>query len=183
LIGLAVLAPAALYRIGVNPYLQYRAGLADAVAAERDLLAREMALLADASGLRAEKNRVDAERETITPWLLSSQDDLEAEARLRRRVSQVGQDVRVLVQEVTSAAQDDRPGRVRTTAVAVRALGDLEGLVRMLHALENGTQLLHVEDLSIRPAGVNDGDLERGQLLLVSFVVAGYWWADEGAAQ
>jgi len=43
-----------------------------------------------------------------------------------------------------------------------------------LRALETGVYVVRVEELTLRPAGVNDGDLERGQLMAAGFVVTGY---------
>jgi hypothetical protein len=54
----------------------------------------------------------------------------------------------------------------------------LEGFSRFLHAIENGTLLLEVSELTLRPAGVNDGDLERGQLMSAGMVITAFWMED-----
>jgi hypothetical protein len=156
--------------------MTYRSGLQDALLAERDLYARELAAVREASPRGDERDALATAIERARPWLLTVTTDVAAAGRLTRRVTEVGQTVGVLVQEVR-VVDAESLSTLTATSVAVRALGDLEGLVRFLHTLETDEQLLRVHGLTLRAAGVNDGDLERGQLMSAGFVVTGYWRA------
>lgn len=177
-IGLIVIAPAAAYRVGVEPWMSYRSGLHDALVAERDLYARELAAIRDTERWTEERTSFAASLDRARPWLLTATSDVAASGRLTRLVSEAGQGANILVQEVRAVETDAPSPTLGVASVAVRALGDLEGIARFLHALENGDRLLRVEELSLRPAGMNDGDLERGQIMAAGFVVTGYWSAD-----
>jgi hypothetical protein len=94
---------------------------------------------------------------------------------LTRHVTGAAQAAGILIQRVDTRDPDAAGGLLRATSLSLRILGDLEGLTTFLHMLESGTLMLRVDELSLRLAGVNDGDLERGQLMAAGLVVTGYW--------
>lgn len=178
IVGLVVIAPVAAFRVGVEPWWAYRQGLREAFVAERDLYARELAAIRDAPGWSDQRTRFVASLDRARPWLLTAADPVAAGSRLTRLVSEAGQGADILVQEVRATEADTPAAPLASASVAVRALGDLEGIARFLHALENGETLLRVSELSLRPAGMNDGDLERGQIMAAGVVVTGFWQQD-----
>jgi hypothetical protein len=175
LLGLAVLLPAAAYRVGVAPFLQYRSGLVEALAAERDLYARERSALSAASSNPDPEGSIRAVLQEAEPWILGGSSSLAATGTLSRLVTDAGRTSGILIHDVHTQNPADDAGPMKSAAISVRATGDLEGIARFLHAIENGGPLLKVVELSLRPAGLNDGDLERGQLLSASIVIEGLW--------
>lgn len=182
-LGLVVITPFAVYRVAVEPWLSYRGGLHDALLAERDLLARERAVVgdaADAPGRAAELKTTLAEAQ---PWLLGGSDPVAASGRLTRIATDAAQTAGILVQEIRAADTETEGLALREISISLRLLGDLEGLARFLFRLENGERLLRIEGLSLRTAGVNDGDLEWGQLMNAGVVLVGYWQPGAGASE
>jgi hypothetical protein len=175
IIGLIAIAPFAAYRVAVEPWLAYRSGLRDALMAERDLFAREQGAIRDAATMPAEVSGLEDALSRVEPWLLDGAAAVAVTGRLTRRVTEVGQSVGILVQEVRTRDDAFRGAGLGEASVTVRAIGDLEGIARLLFAMENGEQLIRVEALSLRTAGMNDGDLERGQIMAAELVVSGYW--------
>lgn len=174
-LGLILIAPFACYRVAIGPWLKYRGGLRDALTAERDVYAREQAAVNDLGRLRSEQEGLQDALAVADPWLLSGPSEVTIAGRLTRRVTEVGPVAGILIQDVVARDPGAGGGNLRAVSVGVRALGDLEGITRFLHDLENGEELLHVTELTIRAAGINDGDLERGQLMSAGMVVTGYW--------
>jgi hypothetical protein len=175
MIGLIAIAPFAAYRVAVEPWLAFRGGLRDALMAERDLFAREQGAVRDAATIPAEVSGLEDALNRVEPWLLDGATAVAVTGRLTRRVTEVGQSVGILVQEVRTRDGAARGAGLGEASVTVRAIGDLEGIARLLFAMENGETLIRVEALSLRTAGMNDGDLERGQLMAAELVVSGYW--------
>jgi hypothetical protein len=175
-----LVAPVAAYRLAIEPWWTYRSGLVETLAAERDVYARELAAIRDAQGASARLADLDRELATANAWLLQGTSELAVSGALTRALPLLARSAGVLLQEIR--AGDVAPlaeSRLAEVPVTVRLLGDLEGIVQLLHQLENHERLLHVRDLNLRPAGVNDGDLERGQLMSAGFTVVGFWRTPE----
>jgi len=175
LLGLIVVTPFTGYRIAIEPWLTYRSGLQDALLAERDLLARERGLIQDADSGPISSADLESTLAQARPWLLAGTSRVAATGQLTRIATQAAQSVGVLVQEVQAGDPVSQVPGIEMMSISVRALGDLEGLTRFLFAMENSEPLLHVREVSLRTAGMNDGDLERGQLMSAGFVLVGYW--------
>lgn len=173
-LGLMLIAPVAGYRLVLAPWLAHTAELRASLTAERGLLARELTVVAEAESLPAVAADLQGELNGARPWLLNGATALAASSILSRDIAVHAGDAGVLIQEVQGRDDGDF-GVLRVSSVSVRVLGDLEGVQRFLHALENERTLLTVGELSLRPAGVNDGDLERGQVMSLALVVSGYW--------
>lgn len=178
ILGLLLIAPVAGYRFVVAPWMADTAELRAAVTAERALLARELAVVAEAGALPDVVAQLQEELAEMRPWLLDGATPLAASSALSRDVATHAAEVGILIQEVQGREVGAGEGVLQTSSLTVRALGDLEGILRFLHALENEPTLLTVGELSLRTAGVNDGDLERGQLMSLALVVSGYWRAE-----
>jgi hypothetical protein len=174
-LGLILIAPVAAYRAGLEPWLAYRAGVSDALQAERDLLVREQSAVEGASKLPVYAEVLRAELREAEPWLLEGDAQMAVAGALTRHVTGAAQAAGILIQRVDTRDPDAAGGLLRATSLSLRILGDLEGLTTFLHMLESGTLMLRVDELSLRLAGVNDGDLERGQLMAAGLVVTGYW--------
>lgn len=183
LLGLIAVTPFAVYRSAVGPWLTYRTGLRDALAAERDLLARERASIRDTASVPAQAGRVERLLAETEPWLLDGSSPVAAASRLTRLVTETAQSVGILVQEVRGRELVSPEPPLTEVSVTVRAIGDLEGLARLLFTMENEARLVRVSDLSLGAAGVNDGDLERGQLMSAAFTLVGYWRAPADAGR
>ena len=182
-LGLILIAPVAAYRAGIEPWLAYRAGMSDALYAERDLLVREQSAVEGASKLPVYAEVLRAELNEVESWLLEGDAQMAVAGALTRHVTGAAQVAGILIQQVGTRDPDAAKGLLRATSLSLRVLGDLEGLTRFLHALESGAHLLRVDELSLRLAGVNDGDLERGQLMAAGLVVTGYWLGQPNEAE
>lgn len=183
LVGLVVVAPVATFRVAISPWLSHVSELRRTLAAERGLLARERAMIVETQQLPERVRALDASLDSVRRWLLPGASAMDASGALSRYVTSLGKENGILVQQAETRPGGAVSGTLQSTSLSVRALGDLEGVVRLLHDLENGPRLLHVDALSIHPAGVNDGDLDRGELLSASLLVTGYWiGADEAPA-
>jgi len=145
---------------------------------ERDLLARERTAIAEAATEPERDASLGSALTAAEPWLLDGASAMAASGGLSRLLTALGLDAAILIQEVQTRPAADAAGMLEPVSVTVRALGDLEGLQRFLHAIENGELLLVIDELSLRPAGTNDGDLERGQLMSAGFVVTGFRLAE-----
>lgn len=174
LIAVVTLTPFALFRVAVSPWLSYRSGLHEAVEAERDLHVRELALLQEGEDRAASIQEVDGLLSSLDDWWLQTGTEVAATGRLTRRISDAGERAGILIQEVRALPIEPSASSVQPVSVAVIALGDLEGVVRLLLALEDRNELLRIEELSLELAGLNDGELARAQLMSIGFVLTGF---------
>lgn len=179
-LGLVVITPFAAYRVAIEPWLTYRNGLSETLVAERDLLARERTLIRGAAAMPARVGEMETALTEVQPWLLGGATSMAATGQLTRIATDAAQSTGILLQEV-QGREPNSTATLREISIAVRALGDLEGLARFLYSVENGEELLQVRELALRVAGMNDGDLERGQLMSAGLIIAGYWQTPPGA--
>lgn len=177
-LGLVVVAPVALYRLAVAPWMSHADDARTALSAERALLARELAVVDGARTLPGALDSLRAELERARTSLLDGGTPLAVSGALSREIARVAREAGVLIQEVSGRDPAPSGTVLRTSSLDVRTIGDLEGVLRFLHALENASTLLTVGELSLRTAGINDGDLEQGQLMSLGLVVSGYWIPD-----
>ncbi len=172
---LAVVAMVGMFRLGFLPYRAYRAGLIETLSSEQALLVRERAILGESQGFDQRVEELESAVAAARTLTLVGTDAVAAGGALTAHVARTADRAGVMLQ----LAEQGEPeafvnGGVIGHPVSVRLLGDLEGVLRFLHGLESGTPLLRVLGLSLRPSGVNDGDLEQGQLLTVAATVWGY---------
>lgn len=179
-LGLVVITPFAAYRVAIEPWLTYRNGLSETLVAERDLLARERTLIRAAAAMPAWVGEMETALTEVQPWLLGGATSMAATGQLTRIATDAAQSTGILLQEV-QGREPNSASTLREISIAVRALGDLEGLARFLYSVESGEELLQVRELALRVAGMNDGDLERGQLMSAGVIISGYWQTPPGA--
>jgi len=172
--------PVLLVQLGVAPWLERGRELRGALEAERSAWARELGVQEARARLASEHASLRAALADARPRLLDVTDAMGAGAALSRRVSDAARTASVLLQDVQSLEHDEEAGALQSTAVRARVLGDLEGILLLLHELERAPELVRVEELELHAAGINDGDLERGQLLRLTLVVSGAWWSEHG---
>lgn len=182
LLGAALTLPVALFQLGVAPWLERVRELRSSLEAERGAWARERGVLEAADRLTSEHAAVRATVQAARPRLLEGKDALGAGTDLTRRVTEAARGASVLLQDVQSLERAaPEVSALGTAAVRVRILGDLEGILLLLHEIEHLPVLVSVDELDLHAAGINDGDLERGQLLSLTMVVSGAWWRGDGA--
>jgi len=149
LIGLVVVVPALLWIYGVRPYREALAEARAEVAAQRDLLARELALLEDAERYPAAYRTADSALLRAAPRLFDETNDVLATARLTSYVAGQALGSRVLLQEAESQpAQRSRDG-IRRLQIEIRAESDTEGMLRFLNSLERGAKLVVVDEIAL----------------------------------
>jgi type II secretory pathway component PulM len=173
--GGGIAALALVFAFGVKPYVRTLRETRDELTMQRGLLARERALVAGSVGLPAtlEKSRT-ALTEQSTP-LFDGIDDLSATSNLSDYVSRAALSNQVLVQALET--RNAQPLEEGMTAVAVdfRAESDFEGVLRFLHSLEEGPELVRVSALTLqrldRPVAPGVPDTE---VLAISGTMTGY---------
>lgn len=149
IVGLLIVLPSLLWVYGVRPY---RASLDEAraeIAAERDLLARELALLEDAERYPAAYRTADSALARAAPRLFDETDDVLATARLTSYVAGQALGSRVLLQEAEAQATQRTRDGIRRLQIEIRAESDTEGVLRFLNALERGSKLIVVDRVSL----------------------------------
>lgn len=176
LLGLAVLAPAVLYGSAVRPYANALADARRNLHSQRDLLARELTLLADARAFPAHLERIESALEALAPRLFTAPDPVAATGVLAGYVADAAQRSRVLLERSDPASPSQVDGDLARLEVQVRALGDLEGLLALLYALEHGPKLVRVEGIAIERASRPGRQLDARdeEVLSLRAVVAGF---------
>lgn len=148
--GLVVVA-ALLYTFGIKPSRERRALLLEQVEAERALLARELPLAAKAA---AQSPMSGA---TTTSQLFTGSDAVIASSALATYIAAEAEQHDVWLQQATTMSPARNRTRPASVEVSLRAESDLQGLLRLLSALEGGRMLVQVHTLDVR-AGANDLD-------------------------
>jgi hypothetical protein len=107
---------------------------------------------ADVLPVRAGEAAAHAER--VERRLVSGANVALAEGRVIDHLEGLAQASRVLLQEIRGLQPDRRAAEsevVRPIRLAVQAESDLDGVVRLLHSIEESTVLLRIEELSVEP--------------------------------
>lgn len=156
-LGVMVLVPVLLFRGAVQPYLRARAALAERLAAQRELLERELSVFAAAQRLPERRARVAGLLAADAPRMLPGGDPLAASAELVGYVGDAARRSHVLVSELQSrgsvAAPAPETDGLARLQVEVRGRTDFEGVLRFLQALERGPRLVRVDAVVIDGGG------------------------------
>ena len=147
-LGLWVVIPSLLF-VASRPYRTALAEGREQLAAQRDLLARELALLADLERYPAAYRTADSALARLAPRLFEEPDDVLATARLTSYVAGQALASRVLLLEAESAPTQRTKDGIRVLEADIRAEGDTEGVLRFLQALERGPRLVTVRKLAL----------------------------------
>src|SRR5688500_199281 len=148
-VGLLIVLPALLWVYGIRPYRVSLADTRSEVAAQRDLLARELALLEDAERYPAAYRTADSALVRAAPRLFDETDDVLATARLTSYVAGQALGSRVLLQEAEAQSTQRTREGIRRLQIEIRAESDTEGVLRFLNSLERGPKLIVVERISL----------------------------------
>jgi hypothetical protein len=148
-VGTAILVPALLFTLGIRPFADALSQTREQLAVQRGLLGRELALLAEAEHYPELMDRAEEVLEAKTSRLLPGADEVTATARLAGYLGMQTRRSRVLLQQSESRPSEVLAESILAVEVELRALGDLEGLLSFLHALETGETLVRVERLAI----------------------------------
>jgi hypothetical protein len=159
----------------VRPYLNALDAVRDQITRERDLLSREEILLGD---VHRYPPRFESLRTALlgeAPRLFAGDNLDAASAALANQVTAVALTHRVFVQQSETRSPEAAGDGVVRLEIELRAVGDLEGILSFLRALESGPKLLDVKRIVITTAErLNAGASEEEEVLGVSATVSGY---------
>lgn len=171
--GLLVLTAALAIVFGVGPYLGALEDARDRLGVERSLLARERALVEAADAFESGRVAVEAGMVIRAPRLFTGDPTLAAGA-LVRYVAQGAARSSVLLEATETRAAAEAGDGLTTVRVRIRAVGDVEGVLRLLRELEDGSRLVHVEALSLEGRNSYRSDGDDVQLVALGATIAGY---------
>lgn len=165
LLGAAIMIPALFWILGVRPY---RAALSEArerVAAEQELLARELALLASADQLTGSIQDAEDDALLVESRMLQAPSLVLAERELTDFLEMVAYESRVLLEEVQGAELnrgEDPPAGMAVVRLRLSGESDLEGVLTFLDRIEKSQLLLRVRGLALEPQVSRPSNDERG---------------------
>lgn len=170
-----LLVPALFFSLALDPYLARLAELRERAHRERELLHREMGLLADRGGFTARYSAAERGLLTVAPQLFGGPDAVSASGALSGYLSGLAVRHRVFVQaSETRPAEAGEVGLVKLV-VDLRAVGDLEGIIGFLDALESGPKLTSVERLLLsRAERLGVGEPRDEEVLGMAVTVGGF---------
>jgi hypothetical protein len=171
-LGMAVVLPALLFVLVVSPYMGSTAGVREQLRAQHALLQQELALLDEPARYPPVLERADSAIHAAVPRLFGGDDGVTATAALAAYVADHARRSRVLVQRTDGGTPAAVVPGVLRLSLELRALGDLEGLMTLFHALEHGPKLVRIESFSIEPA--RPGAPDEDAPLALAAVLAGY---------
>lgn len=173
-LGALLAVPALVFQLAVKPYLHVMSELRARVVREQDLLVREQALLADLKSYPVRLERAEGTLLREAPRLFAGPDLVAASAALSNYVSGKAAASRVFVQRSETGTPSAEEGVARL-AVDLHAVGDLEGILFFLQALESGPKLVTVSRLMIGKAErLNAGRPRDEEVLSLTASVGGY---------
>lgn len=154
LIGALLILPATAWTQGVMPYLRAVHDARAELRSERELLDRELQVLAGAGRYPAEFSAGADRLLAEVPRLMGGGDDGAASAALAGYLRGVAQAARVHLTRVEPASSADAGAGITALPLEVSGEGDLEGVMTMLHLLENGPRLVHVTGMTLETGEV-----------------------------
>ena len=180
LLGLVVAVPLLAHRYVLGPYLDRTAELAERIVLEGSLLSRERDLIDDVPGLDARIQRLAPRLDLASAALLAGESRVEREGALAGYLAERARESGLLLQRSEGrdpGAADGLGGEgnaLVSTSVLVQTLGDLEGVVRFLHALETGPLAARVERLQVQPSPLRTADPAEAQPLQMGLLVTAF---------
>jgi hypothetical protein len=188
LLGLGILLPAAAYVFGVKPYREALADVRDRVAAEQELLVRELALLESAPTLPGEIQKARSEAELHEGRLVQAVSGVLAEAELTEMLEESAFRSRVLLEEIRGGELgrgEEPPPGLSVVRLHLRGESDLEGVLTFLDQLEKSRLFLRIRGLALEPEVArpeSDGD-ESDRLPAMPTGVVGFQLIVDGFAR
>ncbi len=177
-LGAWVLVPSLLFVFGIRPYARSVEDARNRLEAARALLAREHGLLASAR--RHDTLLALGERILLAeaPRLFGGgdgDDPLMQSALLAGYVAALAADARVFLQGNEARPAVTLESGVTRLEVEVRGVGDLEGILALLHGLEGAGKLAVVERITITPAAlINSGPSRDEEVLGFAATIVGF---------
>jgi hypothetical protein len=166
LFGAAVLVPAALYVLGVKPYLGALDEVRTRTAAEQDLLTREMELMGRASALPGQIQEAQASAAIFEERIVRAASGELAEGEITEFLETSAVRSRVLLEEIRGGEfgrGEEPPPGLAVIRLHLRGESDLEGILTFLDELENSPLLLRVRGLALEPEMARpESDNEEG---------------------
>jgi hypothetical protein len=180
LLGAGILVPAFLFIWGVRPYLGALDDARQALAAERDALAREQGAVTSARDNPRLRQIADSAMQAIQPRLFAGRDDVMASALLASYVGDLAARARVWLQDANTRPATVSKDGVRALQVEIRGQSDLRGTLRFLQALERGGKLVRIDklDVSRTPSSMDD----PMETLTITATISGFALADAGGS-
>jgi len=160
------MVPALGYALAVRPYRGALADLQDRIAAEREILSRELALLESAPDLPEAIREAEAAALGAEARMLQAPSALLAEDELTDFLEASAVESRVLLEEIRSGELErgeEPPEGLSIVRLHVRGESDLQGVLGFLDRIEKSRLLLRVRGLALEPEVARPGPGEGNQ--------------------
>jgi hypothetical protein len=178
-LGAFTLGPMLIWALAVGPYLRGIADLADQLAAEREVLRRELEILGSAASYPAAVEEAAGRLLATAPRLFGGENSAVASAALAQHLQMLAERDRVLLTRLEPLPATEAGTGVIALPLRVHGETDLQGLLTLLHGLETSAKLVRVEDLRVQgsrgSAARADQDIE---VLSFEFLATGYMLED-----
>jgi hypothetical protein len=145
--GAFILVPALSYVFAGKPYVRALVEAKEEWHSEQQLLDREQALLNQIPAFDSYLAEANEAFRAEVPRLFLAEDLVVLTAEMGRYVEEAARQSEVLVQQREVADTQSLDGGVLAIRIELRAIGDLEGILGLLHRLETGPKRIHVESL------------------------------------
>jgi hypothetical protein len=179
-LGALVLVPVAAWIWGVAPYLRGIEAARERLAAERELLVREMDLVKQAHGFPAAWEEGSERLLEAAPRLFTGANPAVASAALARYLQAGAKSSKVLLTQVEPAPSEDVGAGVISLPLRVEGETDLEGIMSLLYNIEAGLKLVRVDGLHVQGLRTGGGAVgpDEPTVLRFSFTATGFALAD-----
>lgn len=154
LMGLGILLPAAFYVLAWKPYRAALEEARDRVAAEQELLTRELEVLENSGTLQEDIQLARAEAEVHEEKLVRAVSGVLAEAELTDFLESSAFRSRVLLEEIRGGELgrgEEPPPGLSVVRLHLRGESDLEGVLTFLDEIEKSRLLIRIRGLALEP--------------------------------
>lgn len=180
--GAWLLAPAFLWTAAVVPYLRTVRDAGSRLAAERELLARELELLRGAGDHAAALESGGAHLLEVAPRLFGGDNASAAAAALAQYLQEGGAVSRVRLARLEPGTATEVGVGLIAVPLRVQGETDLEGLLGLLYLIEEGSKLVRVDDVRVQVArAVGPTAAAMPEVLSFQFTATGFRLAEPPA--
>jgi hypothetical protein len=148
-LGAAAFAPMLLWMLVVGPFTRQLHEERDRLDRSRDLLQRELEVVGSARSYAAVRAQSAERLAEAQRQLIYATSDASARATLVGFAEERARASGVEVDRVEAMTDSVRSGALRGVSVRVAGMGDLEGILTLLGALESGSPFLVISQLEI----------------------------------
>lgn len=173
-VGLAILLPALLWAGALRPYQRALLEVREHLAAERALLEREYELIARADELPHTMERARLAAHHAETRLVRAANAPLAEAEVTAYLEKMAALSRVLLDEIRGVDPPRGsvpPAGLRPIRLALAGESDLEGVITLLHRIENSPLLLRLAEFSLQPAPAATGGRDTQSTAVMQFAL------------